>query len=212
MKLLSDKIKKMIDTEFLKNKNELIPAIVQDNVTKKVLMLGYMNHDSLNRTIKTKKVTFFSRSRNSIWVKGETSGNFLNLVDISLDCDEDALLVKVLPEGPVCHEGSDTCWSENNKSEYGFLSILENIIDERKLSKNTESYVSRLFSGDQNRIIQKVGEEAVELLIESKDDNKQKFIEESADLLFHFLILLSKKNIELDEIVSELKLRNKQND
>tara|TARA_X000001036_G_scaffold287508_1_gene267109 strand:- start:2528 stop:3166 length:639 start_codon:yes stop_codon:yes gene_type:complete len=212
MKLLSDKIKKMIDTEFLKNKNELIPAIVQDNVTKKVLMLGYMNHDSLNRTIKTKKVTFFSRSRNSIWVKGETSGNFLNLVDISLDCDEDALLVKVLPEGPVCHEGSDTCWSENNKSEYGFLSILENIIDERKLSKNTESYVSRLFSGDQNRIIQKVGEEAVELLIESKDDNKQKFIEESADLLFHFLILLSKKNIKLDEIVSELKLRNKQND
>ena len=212
MKLLSDKIKKMIDTEFLKNKNELIPAIVQDNVTKKVLMLGYMNHDSLNRTIKTKKVTFFSRSRNSIWVKGETSGNFLNLVDINLDCDEDALLVKVLPEGPVCHEGSDTCWSENNKSEYGFLSILENIIDERKLSKNTESYVSRLFSGDQNRIIQKVGEEAVELLIESKDDNKQKFIEESADLLFHFLILLSKKNIELDEIVSELKLRNKQND
>ena len=212
MKLLSDKIKKMIDTEFLKNKNELIPAIVQDNVTKKVLMLGYMNHDSLNRTIKTKKVTFFSRSRNSIWVKGETSGNFLNLVDISLDCDEDALLVKVLPEGPVCHEGSDTCWSENNKSEYGFLSILENIIDERKLSKNIESYVSRLFSGDQNRIIQKVGEEAVELLIESKDDNKQKFIEESADLLFHFLILLSKKNIKLDEIVSELKLRNKQND
>ncbi|RPG62300.1 MAG: bifunctional phosphoribosyl-AMP cyclohydrolase/phosphoribosyl-ATP diphosphatase HisIE [Flavobacteriaceae bacterium TMED206] len=201
-----------MDTEFLKNKNELIPAIVQDNVTKKVLMLGYMNHDSLNRTIKTKKVTFFSRSRNSIWVKGETSGNFLNLVDISLDCDEDALLVKVLPEGPVCHEGSDTCWSENNKSEYGFLSILENIIDERKLSKNTESYVSRLFSGDQNRIIQKVGEEAVELLIESKDDNKQKFIEESADLLFHFLILLSKKNIKLDEIVSELKLRNKQND
>tara|TARA_B100001057_G_scaffold187295_1_gene188135 strand:- start:290 stop:928 length:639 start_codon:yes stop_codon:yes gene_type:complete len=212
MKLLSDKIKKMIDTEFLKNKNELIPAIVQDNVTKKVLMLGYMNYDSLDRTIKTKKVTFFSRSRNSIWVKGETSGNFLNLVDISLDCDEDALLVKVLPEGPVCHEGSDTCWSENNKSEYGFLSILENIIDERKLSKNTESYVSRLFSGDQNRIIQKVGEEAVELLIESKDDNKQKFIEESADLLFHFLILLSKKNIKLDEIVSELKLRNKQND
>ena len=212
MKLLSDKIKKMIDTEFLKNKNELIPAIVQDNVTKKVLMLGYMNHDSLKRTIKTKKVTFFSRSRNSIWVKGETSGNFLNLVDISLDCDEDALLVKVLPEGPVCHEGSDTCWSENNKSEYGFLSILENIIDERKLSKNIESYVSRLFSGDQNRIIQKVGEEAVELLIESKDDNKQKFIEESADLLFHFLILLSKKNIKLDEIVSELKLRNKQND
>ena len=202
----------MIDTEFLKNKNELIPAIVQDNVTKKVLMLGYMNYDSLDRTIKTKKVTFFSRSRNSIWVKGETSGNFLNLVDISLDCDEDALLVKVLPEGPVCHEGSDTCWSENNKSEYGFLSILENIIDERKLSKNTESYVSRLFSGDQNRIIQKVGEEAVELLIESKDDNKQKFIEESADLLFHFLILLSKKNIKLDEIVSELKLRNKQND
>ena len=199
----------MIDTEFLKGKSELIPAIIQDNVTKKVLMLGYMNHDALNRTIKTKKVTFFSRSRNSIWIKGETSGNFLDLVDISLDCDKDALLVKVIPQGPVCHEGYDTCWSEHNKSSYGFLSILENIINERKLSKSNKSYVSKLFSGDQNRIIQKVGEEAIELLIESKDNNKQKFIEESADLLFHFLILLNKKNIELDEIVNELRLRNK---
>ena len=199
----------MIDTEFLNRKNELIPAIIQDNVTKKVLMLGYMNHDSLNRTIKTKKVTFFSRSRNSIWVKGETSGNFLNLVDVSLDCDKDALLVMVTPQGPVCHEGSDTCWSEDNKSSYGFLSILENIINERKLSKSNKSYVSKLFSEGQNRIIQKVGEEAVELLIESKDNNKQKFIEESADLLFHFLILLNKKNIKLDEIVNELQLRNK---
>lgn len=199
----------MIDTEFLKGKSELIPAIIQDNVTKKVLMLGYMNHDALNRTIKTKKVTFFSRSRNSIWIKGETSGNFLDLVDISLDCDKDALLVKVIPQGPVCHEGSDTCWSEHNKSSYGFLSILENIINERKLSKSNKSYVSKLFSGDQNRIIQKVGEEAIELLIESKDNNKEKFVEESADLLFHFLILLNKKNIELDEIVNELRLRNK---
>ena len=172
-------------------------------------MLGYMNHDSLDRTIKTKKVTFFSRSRNSIWVKGETSGNFLNLVDISLDCDKDTLLIRVLPEGPVCHEGSDTCWSEDNKSSYGFLSILENIIDERKLSKSNKSYVSKLFIEGQNRIIQKVGEEAVELLIESKDNNKQKFIEESADLLFHFLILLNKKNLKLDEIVNELRLRSK---
>ena len=199
----------MIDIEFLKTKSELIPAIIQDNLTKKVLMLGYMNHDSLERTIKTKKITFFSRSRNSIWVKGETSGNFLNLVDISLDCDKDTLLIKVLPEGPVCHEGSDTCWSEDNKSSYGFLSILENIIDERKLSKSNKSYVSKLFSEGQNKIIQKVGEEAVELIIESKDNNKQKFIEESADLLFHFLILLNKKNIKLDEIVCELRLRSK---
>lgn len=199
----------MIDIEFLKTKSELIPAIIQDNLTKKVLMLGYMNHDSLDRTIKTKKVTFFSRSRNSIWVKGETSGNFLNLVDISLDCDKDTLLIKVSPEGPVCHEGSDTCWSEDNKSSYGFLSILENIIDNRKLSKSNKSYISKLFSEGQNRIIQKVGEEAVELLIESKDNNKQKFIEESADLLFHFLILLNKKNIKLDEIVNELRLRSK---
>ena len=202
----------MIDIEFLKNRSELIPAIVQDNLTKKVLMLGYMNHDSLDRTIKTKKVTFFSRSRNSIWVKGETSGNFLNLVDISLDCDKDTLLIRVLPEGPVCHEGSDTCWSEDNKSSYGFLSILENIIDERKLSKSNKSYVSKLFIEGQNRIIQKVGEEAVELIIESKDNNKKKFIEESADLLFHFLILLNTKNIKLDEIVDELQLRNKRND
>ena len=199
----------MIDIEFLKTRSELIPAIIQDNLTKKVLMLGYMNHDSLDRTIKTKKVTFFSRSRNSIWVKGETSGNFLNLVDISLDCDKDTLLIRVLPEGPVCHEGFDTCWSEDNKSSYGFLSILENIIDERKLSKSNKSYVSKLFSEGQNRIIQKVGEEAVELLIESKDNNKKKFIEESADLLFHFLILLNKKNIKLDEIVNELRLRSK---
>ena len=202
----------MIDIEFLKNRSELIPAIIQDNLTKKVLMLGYMNHDSLDRTIKTKKVTFFSRSRNSIWVKGETSGNFLNLVDISLDCDKDTLLIRVLPEGPVCHEGSDTCWSEDNKSSYGFLSILENIIDERKLSKSNKSYVSKLFIEGQNRIIQKVGEEAVEIIIESKDNNKKKFIEESADLLFHFLILLNKKNIKLDEIVDELQLRNKRND
>ena len=202
----------MIDIEFLKNRSELIPAIIQDNLTKMVLMLGYMNHDSLDRTIKTKKVTFFSRSRNSIWVKGETSGNFLNLVDISLDCDKDTLLIRVLPEGPVCHEGSDTCWSEDNKSSYGFLSILENIIDERKLSKSNKSYVSKLFIEGQNRIIQKVGEEAVELIIESKDNNKKKFIEESADLLFHFLILLNKKNIKLDEIVDELQLRNKRND
>ena len=202
----------MIDIEFLKTKSELIPAIIQDNLTNKVLMLGYMNHDSLDRTIKTKKVTFFSRSRNSIWVKGETSGNFLNLVDISLDCDKDTLLIKVLPEGPVCHEGFDTCWSEDNKSSYGFLSILENIIDERKLSKSNKSYVSKLFIEGQNRIIQKVGEEAVELIIESKDNNKKKFIEESADLLFHFLILLNKKNIKLDEIVDELQLRNKRND
>ena len=202
----------MIDIEFLKNRSELIPAIIQDNLTKKVLMLGYMNHDSLDRTIKTKKVTFFSRSRNSIWVKGETSGNFLNLVDIGLDCDKDTLLIRVLPEGPVCHEGSDTCWSEDNKSSYGFLSILENIIDERKLSKSNKSYVSKLFIEGQNRIIQKVGEEAVELIIESKDNNKKKFIEESADLLFHFLILLNKKNIKLDEIVDELQLRNKRND
>ena len=129
------------------------------------------------------------------------------MVDISLDCDKDTLLIKVSPEGPVCHEGSDTCWSEDNKSSYGFLSILENIIDERKLSKSNKSYVSKLFSEGQNRIIQKVGEEAVELLIESKDNNKQKFIEESADLLFHFLILLNKKNIKLDEIVNELRLR-----
>jgi len=199
----------MIDIEFLKTRSELIPAIIQDNLTKKVLMLGYMNHDSLDRTIKTKKVTFFSRSRNSIWVKGETSGNFLNLIDISLDCDKDTLLIKVSPEGPVCHEGSDTCWSEDNESSYGFLSILENIIDDRKLSKSNKSYVSKLFSEGQNRIIQKVGEEAVELLIESKDNNKQKFIEESADLLFHFLILLNKKNIKLDEIVNELRLRSK---
>ena len=209
MELLLDKIKKMIDIEFLKNRSELIPAIIQDHLTKKVLMLGYMNHDSLDKTIKTKKVTFFSRSRNSIWVKGETSRNFLNLVDISLDCDKDTLLIQVLPEGPVCHEGYDTCWSEDNKSSYGFLSILENIIDERKISKSNKSYVSKLFSEGQNRIIQKVGEEAVELLIESKDNNKQKFIEESADLLFHLLILLNKKNIRLDEIVNELRLRNK---
>ena len=202
----------MIDIEFLKNRSELIPAIIQDHLTKKVLMLGFMNHDSLDKTIKTKKVTFFSRSRNSIWVKGETSGNFLNLVDISLDCDKDTLLIRVLPEGPVCHEGSDTCWSEDNKSSYGFLSILENIIDERKLSKSNKSYVSKLFIEGQNRIIQKVGEEAVELIIESKDNNKKKFIEESADLLFHFLILLNKKNIKLDEIVDELQLRNKRND
>ena len=170
-----------------------------------------MNHDSLNRTIKTKKVTFFSRSKKFNLGKRRNKWEFfLNLVDIEVwIVIKTHCLLKVIPQGPVCHEGSDTCWSEDNKSSYGFLSILENIINERKLSKNNKSYVSKLFSGDQNRIIQKVGEEAVELLIESKDNNKQKFIEESADLLFHLLILLNKKNIMLDEIVNELRLRNK---
>lgn len=190
--------------------NGLIPAIIQDASTKNVLMLGYMNEEAYKKTIESKKVTFFSRSKQRLWTKGEESGNFLNLVDIKIDCDNDTLLIKANPVGPTCHKGSDTCWDESNDSSYGFLSKLENVIADRKANASSDkSYVSSLFKQGINKIAQKVGEEAIETVIEAKDSNDELFLNESADLLFHYLILLQAKGFKLDDIVEVLKKREK---
>ena len=190
------------------NKNGLVPAIVQDAQTKTVLMLGYMNKEALEITQKSKRVTFFSRSKNRIWTKGEDSGNFLNLKSLKIDCDGDTLLIKASPEGPTCHKGTDTCWEEKNTQDFGFLSDLEQVISNRKHSPNDASYVSSLFEKGINKIAQKVGEEAVETVIEAKDQNDELFLEESADLLFHYLILLQAKGYCLSDIVNVLKSRH----
>ncbi|MFH4969024.1 bifunctional phosphoribosyl-AMP cyclohydrolase/phosphoribosyl-ATP diphosphatase HisIE [Gaetbulibacter sp. M240] len=192
------------------DKNGLIPAIIQDASTKQVLMLGYMNEDAYNKTKDSKLVTFFSRSKQRLWTKGEESGNVLHLVDIKNDCDSDTLLVRVNPEGPTCHKGTDTCWGEDNKSQYGFFSELEAIIDKRVASKDTDkSYVARLFSKGINKVAQKVGEEAVETVIEAMDSNDNLFLYESADLMFHYLMLLKAKGFSLKDIENELKSRHK---
>lgn len=190
--------------------NGLVPAIIQDANTKNVLMLGYMNEEAYKKTLETKQVTFFSRSKNRLWTKGEESGNFLNLVDIKNDCDNDTLLVQVNPVGPTCHTGTDTCWSESNVENYGFLSQLEKVIESRRESADSEtSYVASLFKKGINKIAQKVGEEAVETVIEAMDTNDELFLYESADLLFHYLILLQAKGYKLQDIVNELKSRHK---
>ena len=198
-----------MNIDFNKNQDGLVPAIVQDAITKNVLMLGYMNKEAYSKTVDTKKVTFFSRTKSRLWTKGEESGNFLNLVDLKLDCDNDALLVKVNPEGPTCHKGTDTCWDESNKQSFGFLSILEDIIKDRKENaESANSYVASLFEKGINKIAQKVGEEAVETVIEAKDNNDELFLNESADLLLHYLILLKAKGYELDDVVEVLKGRH----
>lgn len=196
--------------DFNKNNDGLIPAIIQDATTKTVLMLGYMNEEAYNKTLETNKVTFFSRSKNRLWTKGEESGNFLNLVEIKNDCDNDTLLVKVNPNGPTCHSGSDTCWQEANNQEYGFISKLEKIIQERKENATSDkSYVASLFEKGINKIAQKVGEEAIEVVIEAKDDNDNLFLDESADLLFHYLILLQAKGFKIQDVINILELREK---
>jgi phosphoribosyl-ATP pyrophosphohydrolase/phosphoribosyl-AMP cyclohydrolase len=188
----------------------LVPTIIQDATTKNVLMLGYMNQEALDKTQETKKVTFFSRSKQRLWTKGEESGNFLNLVSIKNDCDNDSLLIQVNPVGPTCHTGSDTCWNEQNNSSFGFLSELEEIIASRKANADAdESYVASLFRKGINKIAQKVGEEAVETVIEAKDDNDDLFLYESADLMFHYLILLQAKGFTLKDIEAELLKRKK---
>lgn len=190
--------------------NGLVPAIIQDATTKNVLMLGYMNQEAYDKTVETKKVTFFSRSKNRLWTKGEESGNFLELVSISNDCDDDSLLIKVNPAGPTCHTGTDTCWKEDNASSYGFFSTLEDVITERVANKDTQkSYVASLFSKGINKVAQKVGEEAVETVIEAMDNNDELFLYESADLLFHYLMLLQAKGFKLKDIEAELKGRHK---
>lgn len=195
--------------DFNKDTNGLLPAIVQDAQTGKVLMLGYMNEESLAKTKELNKVTFFSRSKNRLWTKGEESGNFLEVVDIKLDCDNDAFLIKAKPVGPVCHTGNDTCWFEKNKDEFSFLHYLENIIQDRKQHPRDNSYTNLLFNKGLNKIAQKVGEEAVEVVIEAKDNNDELFKGEAADLLFHLLVLFAEKNISLNEVLAVLKERHK---
>ncbi len=190
--------------------NGLVPVIIQDATTKNVLMLGYMNDEAYKKTLETKRVTFYSRSKQRLWTKGEESGNFLNMVDIKNDCDKDTLLVQVNPEGPTCHKGTDTCWQTENKSHYGFFSTLEDVIAERVANKDTNSsYVARLFDKGINKIAQKVGEEAVETVIEAMDNNDELFLYESADLLFHYLMLLKAKGFTLKDIEEQLKSRHK---
>ena len=186
-----------------------VPAIIQDNNTGKVLMLGYMNEAALEQTLDSGKVTFFSRSKQRLWTKGETSENFLNLVSISPDCDQDALLVKVNPEGPTCHLGDDTCWEESNENNLQFLGHLTEVIKERRQKSPEESYVARLFSKGINKVAQKVGEEAVEVVIEAKDSDDNLFLNESADLLFHYMMLLEAKGFTLNDVISVLKERHK---
>ena len=194
---------------IFKDSNELLPAIIQDAKTRQVLMLGYFNEAAHKKTLESGKVTFYSRSKQRLWTKGETSGNELLLVDIKLDCDRDTFLVRVNPSGPVCHLGTPTCWKEENKPEYGFISNLEKIIESRKTSgDSSDSYVASLFEKGINKIAQKVGEEAVEVVIESKDDNPELFLNESADLLFHYLILLQAKGYKLEDVVQVLHERN----
>lgn len=199
-----------MNIDFNKNNDGLVPAIIQDATTKNVLMLGYMNAEAFQKTQETKLVTFYSRTKKRLWTKGEESGNALHLVDLKLDCDNDTLLVSVNPNGPTCHEGTDTCWKEENIANYGFFSTLEKTITERVLNKDTKkSYVASLFDKGINKIAQKVGEEAVETVIEAMDDNDELFIYESADLLFHYLMLLQAKGFTLKDIEAELKGRQK---
>ena len=188
----------------------LVPAIVQDWSTNKVLMLGYMNEESLKKTKSEGKVTFYSRSKERLWTKGETSGNFLLLKEIIPDCDRDTLLIKAEPLGPTCHTGADTCFKESNNTNALFLHYLQEIIEGRKASTADKSYTKLLFDKGINKIAQKVGEEAVELVIEAKDSDEDLFKNEAADLLFHLLVLLEAKNIKLSDVVEVLRARHKQ--
>jgi len=192
---------------FNKYADGLVPAIIQDATTNKVLMLGFMNDAALQKTQELQKVTFFSRTKNRLWTKGEESGNFLLLQDIKVDCDNDTLLIKVNPVGSVCHTGTDTCWGENNLND-NFLLELEKIISDRKNNPTDKSYTSSLFAKGINKIAQKVGEEAVEIVIEAKDNNDELFLNEGADLLFHYLILLQAKGFKLKDVVEILKQRH----
>lgn len=199
-----------MNIDFAKNTEGLVPAIIQDANTRKVLMLGYMNEAALEKTKETGKVTFFSRSKNRLWTKGEESGNFLELVDLKIDCDNDSLLITARPKGPTCHKGTDTCWGESNTGHFGFFSKLEQTIAARRMQGNAKtSYVASLFDKGINKIAQKVGEEAVETVIEAKDDDDGLFLNESADLLFHYLILLQAKGFSLSDIEKVLKDREK---
>ena len=196
-----------MNPDFSKYADGLVPVIVQDMLTQKVLMLGFMNKEAYSKTKLEDKVTFYSRSKQRLWTKGEVSGNFLFVKEITADCDNDTLLIKVQPAGPVCHTGADTCFGETNHSFT--LQKLEQVIADRKINPVDSSYTSSLFRKGINKIAQKVGEEAVELVIESKDENKERFLNEAADLLYHYLVLISAKNHRLDEVIHVLETRHK---
>jgi phosphoribosyl-ATP pyrophosphohydrolase/phosphoribosyl-AMP cyclohydrolase len=187
--------------------NGLVPAVIQDYITQQVLMVGFMNEEALEKTIKEGKVTFFSRSKNRLWTKGETSNNFLIVKELTTDCDNDTILIQADPTGPVCHKGTTSCF--NNDNPRGFLYTLESIIDQRIKDNTPGSYTNKIYGLGVNKAAQKVGEEAVELIIEAKDDNKELFVNETADLLYHLLILLKIKNVSLIEIEDQLLKRHK---
>lgn len=197
----------MINNLNFEKVNGLMPCIIQDEATRKVLMLGYMNEEALEKTQTENRVTFFSRTKNRLWTKGETSGNFLNVKNISVDCDNDTLLIKVDPVGEVCHTGSDTCFDENNEGD-AFLFQLEKVIQDRKNNPSDKSYTSSLFQKGINKIAQKVGEEAVEIVIEAKDENDDLFLGEAADLMYHYLVLLVAKNKNLENVIEVLRNRH----
>ena len=190
----------------------LVPAIIQDAVTKNVLMLGYMNQEALDKTKETGLVTFFSRSRQKFWTKGETSGNYLKLVDMKIDCDNDTLLVKAIPAGPVCHKGTDTCWGETNESSpLTFLTQLQDFIEKRHEEMPEGSYTTSLFRDGLNRMAQKVGEEALELVIEATNGSNERMVYEGADMLYHLIVLLTSKGLRIEDLASELRERHDPN-
>ena len=197
-----------MNINFSKYADGLVPAIIQDANTKSVLMLGFMNQEAIDITVSQQKVTFFSRSKSRLWTKGEESGNFLTYVSMELDCDSDTLLIQANPTGPVCHKGTDTCWGNEHNDGLSFLTSLESVIDQRKAALPDSSYVASLFAKGINKIAQKVGEEAIEVVIEAKDNNDHLFLDESADLLFHYLILLNAKGFSLKEVVKVLETRH----
>ncbi len=196
-----------MNIDFAKYSDGLVPAIIQDASTSKVLMLGFMNAEALEKTKQTGKVTFFSRSKNRLWTKGEESGNFLSLKEITADCDNDTLLIKADPAGPVCHTGADTCFNETNTKE--FFQTLTDTIKQRYENRSGKSYTSSLFDSGINKVAQKLGEEAVELVIEAKDDNDELFLNEAADLLFHYMILLQAKGFSLEDVKKVLESRHR---
>lgn len=196
-----------LNPDFSKSSDGLIPVIVQDDVTNIVLMLGYMNQEAFYATQASKRVTFYSRSKKRLWTKGEESGHFLDVVSIKLDCDNDTFLIKAKTNGPVCHTGADTCWGESNTGN--FLTLMEEVIQKRKGADPSSSYTAQLYAAGINKIAQKVGEEAVELVIEAKDNDEEKFLGEAADLLFHYVVLLSAKGYSVKDVEAVLERRHK---
>ncbi|NDW11887.1 bifunctional phosphoribosyl-AMP cyclohydrolase/phosphoribosyl-ATP diphosphatase HisIE [Bacteroides sp. 214] len=188
--------------------NGLVPAIIQDNCTSKVLMLGYMNEEAYQKTLDSGKVTFFSRTKNRLWTKGEESGNFLQVVSIQTDCDDDTLLIKVNPVGPVCHTGTDTCWGEKNQEDILFLKELQNFINTRHAEMPEGSYTTSLFESGINKMAQKVGEEAVEMIIEATNGTNERMVYEGSDMLYHLIVMLTSKGLGIEDLVRELKVRH----